>query len=98
MIRLIIPVHLRRLANIEKEVSLPVNQDATFASVLDALEEQYPMLKGTIRDQISKERRAYIRYFACGEDYSHQPPETRLPEAILNGEEALRIIGAMSGG
>jgi len=98
MIRVILPVHLRRLANIEKEVSISANEEATFGSVLDALEEQYPMLKGTIRDQISKERRAYIRYFACGEDYSHHPPETRLPQAVLNGEEALRIIGAMSGG
>ncbi len=98
MIRVILPVHLSRMAKVDKEISLAVSPDATFGSVLDAIENQYPMLKGTIRDQISKERRAYIRYFACGEDYSHHPPETRLPEDVLNGKEALRIIGAMSGG
>ncbi len=98
MIRVILPVHLRRMAHTEREVMLTVEGEATFEAVLDSLEAQYPMLRGTIRDHTSKERRAYIRYFACGEDYSHHPTDSPLPDDVKNGNEALRIIGAMSGG
>jgi hypothetical protein len=98
MIRVVLPVHLRRMTNTGREVTLDIEGEATFSAVLDTLETQYPMLRGTIRDYVSKERRAYIRYFACGEDYSHHSADTPLPEAVKNGTETLRIVGAMSGG
>ena len=98
MIRVVLPLHLRRLANVDREVQLTVNGQATFASVLDALELAYPMLQGTIRDHVSKERRPYVRYFACGMDYSHESTEMEIPALVLDGIEPLRIVGAMSGG
>jgi len=98
MIRVILPYHLCNLANVEREVALAVDGEPTFASVLDELELQYPMLQGTIRDYISRERRPYIRFFACGQDYSLEPIDTRLPDAVINGTQPLRIVGAMSGG
>mgnify|MGYP001285250200 FL=1 len=98
MIRVILPYHLRNMANVEREVVLSVAGEPTFASILDQLEQQYPMLKGTIRDHVSRERRPYIRFFACGQDYSLDPMDTRLPDAVINGSQPLRIVGAMSGG
>ena len=98
MIRVILPTHLWRLANTQREIELDTGGNPTIASVLDALEEQYPMLRGTVRDQISKERRAFIRFFVCGEDWSHEPVDTLLPEPVTSGKEPLRIVGAMAGG
>ena len=87
MIRVVLPTHLWRLANVSREVELQVDGPATVDSVLDALEAQYPVLRGTIRDHATKERRAFIRFFACGEDWSHQPADAPLPEAILSGDD-----------
>lgn len=98
MIRVVLPTHLWRLANVSREVELQVDDPATIDSVLDALEAQYPVLRGTIRDHATKKRRAFIRFFACGEDWSHQPADAPLPEAILSGEQLLRVVGAMAGG
>ncbi|HLF03471.1 MAG TPA: MoaD/ThiS family protein, partial [Anaerolineales bacterium] len=90
--------HLRKLANVNREVEIEVESPATLGSVLDALEAQYPMLGGTIRDHVTKERRAFIRFFACGQDLSHEPPDAPLPEAVTTGAEPLRVVGAMAGG
>ena len=98
MIRVVIPNHLQRLANAQREVELHVEGTVTISAILDALETRYPMLRGTIRDHSSKERRAFIRFFACGEDWSHETSETPLPEAIASGIEPLRIVGALAGG
>ena len=98
MIRVVIPSHLQRLASAQREVKLQVKGTVTIAAILDALETRYPMLRGTIRDHSSKERRAFIRFFACGEDWSHETSETPLPEAIASGIEPLRIVGALAGG
>lgn len=98
MIRLILPAHLRVLARIDGEVHLEVEGQPTIRRVLDALEVKYPMLRGTIRDQNNKERRPFIRFFACREDLSLTSPDDPLPEAVARGEEILRIVGAMSGG
>ena len=98
MIRVILPVHLRGLANVNREVEIPVNGAVTISAVLDALEEQYPVLRGTIRDQTTQERRPFIRFFACGLDLSHEPPDTPLPDLVIQGVEPLRVIGAMAGG
>jgi molybdopterin synthase sulfur carrier subunit len=98
VIRVTLPFHLRNLARVGKEVRLDVNPPITVQVVLDALESEYPMLRGTIRDHLTKERRAFLRYFACQQDISHEPPDTPLPEAVINGEEPLRIVGAMAGG
>src|SRR5258705_880048 len=98
MIRVVLPTHLRRLANVSRDVELQVEGSATIGAVLDALEAQYPMLGGTIRDYGTKKRRDFIRFFASGEDLSLQPPETPLPEAVVQGKEPLLIIGAMAGG
>lgn len=98
MIRVTLPTHLWRLANTGHEVEIDLTGTATLSAVLDQLEGQYPMLRGLIRDQASKERRAFIRFFACGEDWSHEPADKPLPERILSGEEPLRIVGAMAGG
>ncbi len=98
MIRVVLPAHLRRLAQIQGEVRLDVAGLVTQGSVLDALEAQYPMLRGTIRDQDSGQRRAFIRFFACEEDLSHEQPDTLLPEAVVRGAEPYLIIGAMAGG
>ncbi|MGP8235791.1 MAG: MoaD/ThiS family protein [Limisphaerales bacterium] len=98
MIRVVLPYHLRTLARVEGEVALDVEGPATLRSVLDALEAHFPVLRGTIRDQVTLKRRPFIRFFACKEDLSADPPETRLPDAITNGAEPFLIVGAMAGG
>jgi sulfur-carrier protein len=98
MIRVVLPVHLRTLARVDGEVELQVDGPATVGTVLDALEANYPVLRGTVRDQVTLRRRPFVRFFACEEDWSHEPPEARLPEAVANGAEPFLIIGAMAGG
>ena len=98
MIRVVLPYHLRTLVRVEGEVQLEVEGSATLRSVLDALEAQYPVLRGTIRDHATLRRRPFVRLYACKEDLSHEPPETKLPEQVLSGAEPLLIIGAMAGG
>ena len=98
MIRVLLPYHLRNLAGVGKEVSVPVDPPVTPRAILDALELGYPMLRGTIRDHASKERRPMLRYFACGEDVSHEPMDLPLPAAIASGDEPFRIVGAIAGG
>jgi hypothetical protein len=98
MIRVIIPPHLRALASVSGEVNLEVKGQVTQRSVLDALEARYPMLRGTIRDHTTQERRALIRFFACQQDLSNELPDTPLPSAVASGEEPLLIIGAVAGG
>jgi molybdopterin converting factor small subunit len=98
MIRVVLPAHLRALARIDGEVELDVTGQITQGSVLDALEERYPMLRGTIRNHDGGQRRAFIRFFACGQDLSHQPPDTPLPGAVAAGAEPYLIVGAMAGG
>ena len=98
MIRVIIPHHLRNLAGTGAEVTVEVAGEATQRTVLDALEARYPVLRGTIRDHATQERRAFLRFFAGVEDLSHEPPDAPLPEAVARGAEALRIIGAIAGG
>ena len=98
MIRVALPQHLRTLARVHGEVALDVAGRATQRSVLDALEARYPMLRGAIRDHVTHERRAYIRFFACTQDLSHEPADAPLPEAVLSGAEPFFIIGAIAGG
>src|SRR6202163_2178550 len=98
MIRVELPAHLRILAHVNGEVNLTVEGQVTQRSVLDALEELYPMLRGTIRDQVTQQRRPYVRFFACEEDLSHEAPDAPLPEAVISGKEPLIIIGAIAGG
>lgn len=98
MIRVILPTHLWRLANINREIEFQVDAPVTVNKILAAIEDTYPMLRGTIRDQSTKERRAFIRFFACGEDLSHDSPDEPLPEKVVKGEEPLRIVGALAGG
>jgi molybdopterin synthase sulfur carrier subunit len=98
MIRVVIPTHLRRLADTQREIAIEVPDPPTISSVLDALETQYPMLRGTIRDHVTHQRRPFIRFFACGEDWSHEPPDTPLPQPVVAGAEPLRIVGAIAGG
>ena len=98
MIRVELPNHLRTLAHAGREVTLEVASPVTLRSVLDALEARYPMLRGTIRDHVTLERRAFLRFFACEEDLSHESPDTALPEAVASGKEPLLIIGAIAGG
>jgi sulfur-carrier protein len=98
MIRVVLPFHLRTLARVDGEVQLEVEGPATLRSVLDALEARYPMLRGTIRDHATLRRRPFIRFFACEDDLSHEPPETKVPDAVVTGAEPLLIIGAMAGG
>jgi molybdopterin synthase sulfur carrier subunit len=98
MIRVVLPHHLRTLARVEREVQLEVEGQVTQRSVLDALEASYPMLRGTIRDHTTQQRRPFVRFFACGQDLSHDPPETPLPEAVATGAEPLLVVGAMAGG
>ncbi|CAG0947216.1 hypothetical protein ANRL1_03819 [Anaerolineae bacterium] len=98
MIRVALPHHLRTLAHVGKEVELQVDEPVTLGRVLDAVEAQYPVLRGTIRDHVTRQRRAFIRFFACGQDLSHQPPDTPLPDAIVTGAEPFRVVGAMAGG
>jgi sulfur-carrier protein len=98
VIRVILPQHLRTLAHAGSEVQLEVDGPVTQRSVLDALEARYPMLRGTIRDQVTQQRRAFLRFFACEEDLSHEPPDAPLPLAVASGAEPLLIIGAIAGG
>lgn len=98
MIRILIPHHLRTLANTGKEVEVEVAGAVTLRSVLDALETRYPMLRGTIRERTSQERRPLIRFFVCGQDWSHTSLDAPLPEAVATGQEPLMIVGAMAGG
>ncbi len=98
MIRLVLPAHLRKLARIDGEVQLAVEGPVTQRSVLDTLEARYPMLRGTIRDQATHRRRPFVRFFACQEDLSHEPPDAPLPDAVARGTEPFLIIGAMAGG
>ena len=98
MIRVVLPAHLRTLARVGEEVTLQVEGRATQRSVLDALEAGYPMLRWTIRDHVSRERRAFLRFFACGEDLSHEPPDAPLPAAVATGEEPYLVVGATAGG
>lgn len=98
MIRVTLPPHLRALARVDGEVTLDVAEPVTLGSVLEALEIDYPVLRGAIRDHRTKRRRAFVRFFACEEDLSHQPPDTPLPTAVASGAEPLLIIGAMAGG
>ena len=98
MIRVVLPGHLRALAHAGPEIQLHIEGPVTQRSVLDALEAQYPMLRGTIRDHVTQQRRPFLRFFACAEDYSLEPPDTPLPDAIASGAEPLLIIGAIAGG
>ena len=98
MIRVVLPAHLRTLARVNGEVELPAPDLVTVRSVLDALEASYPVLRGTIRDHVTLQRRAFLRFFACGEDLSHEPPDAPLPDAVAKGEEPLLVIGAIAGG
>jgi len=98
VIRVLRPQHLRTLAHAGSEIALEVEGPVTQRSVLDALEARYPMLRGTIRDQVTQERRPFLRFFACEEDLSHEPPDAPLPEAVASGKEPLLIIGAIAGG
>jgi len=98
MIRVVLPAHLRTLARVGSEVRLNVEGPITLFSVLGALEAQYPMLRGTIRDQITHQRRPFVRFFACQEDFSHESPDTLLPGDIASGAEPLLIVGAIAGG
>ena len=98
MIRVVLPAHLRTLARVDGEVTLDIEGQVTQRSVLDALEARYPMLRGTIRDHITQQRRAFIRFFACEQDLSHESPDAPLPNAIATGAEPFLIIGAMAGG
>ncbi len=98
MIRVVLPAHLRTLARVSGEVQLEVAGEVTQRAVLDALEARYPMLRGTIRDHVTQERRAFLRFFACEEDLSNDKPETPLPEAVAQGREPFLVVGAMAGG
>jgi hypothetical protein len=98
MIRVTLPAHLRKLARVDGEVMLEIAGQVTQRSILDALEARYPMLRGTIRDHITQQRRAFVRFFACGQDWSHEPPDTPLPEAVATGAEPFMIVGAIAGG
>jgi hypothetical protein len=98
MIRVILPHHLRTLTQVRDEVELEVQGQATQRSVLDALEARYPMLRGTIRDQVTQQRRPFLRFFACEQDLSHEPPDAPLPDAIASGAEPFIVIGAIAGG
>jgi hypothetical protein len=98
MIHVILPQHLRTLAHVGSEVELEVEAPVTLRTVLDALEARYPMLRGTIRDQVTQQRRPFLRFFACEEDLSHESPDAALPDPIASGKEPLLIIGAIAGG
>ncbi|HXM20570.1 MAG TPA: MoaD/ThiS family protein [Terriglobales bacterium] len=98
MIRIILPPHLRTLAHVGGEVELDVKGEVTQRSVLDTLEASYPMLRGTIRDHVTQQRRPFLRFFACEEDLSHEPPDAPLPDAVVSGAEPFVILGAIAGG
>jgi sulfur-carrier protein len=98
MIRVVLPQHLRTLARVNDELKLDIQGEVTQRSVLDAIEASYPMLRGTIRDHVTEKRRPFLRFFACEEDLSHDPPDSPLPEAVVKGAEPFLIVGAMAGG
>jgi hypothetical protein len=98
MIRVKIPTHLRTLAHVRGEVELEIEGPITQRAVLDALEAQYPMLRGTIRDHVTQQRRPFIRFFACEQDLSHEPPDAPLPDEVVRGKEPFLVVGAMAGG
>ena len=98
MIRVVLPAHLRTLAEVEGEVCLEVEGPATPGAVLDALEARHPVLRGTIRDHVTRARRPFVRFFACERDLSHEPPDAPLPEAVASGAEPFVVLGAMAGG
>jgi sulfur-carrier protein len=98
MIRVVLPAHLRKLARVDGEVTLSVPGPVTQRAVLDALEARYPMLCGTIRDHVTRQRRPFVRYFACQQDLSHEPPDAVLPDAVAAGAEPFLVVGAMAGG
>jgi molybdopterin synthase sulfur carrier subunit len=98
MIRVVLPAHLRTLARVDDEVTVDVAPPATLQSVLDALETRYPTLRGTIRYHVSQQRRPLLRFFVCGEDWSHEPPDQPLPDAVARGDEPLLVVGAIAGG
>jgi sulfur-carrier protein len=98
MVRVVLPAHLRTLARVDGEIQLDVKSPVTQRSVLDALEARYPMLRGTIRDHVTSTRRAFVRFFACELDLSHQSPDAPLPDAVATGDEPFLIVGAMAGG
>jgi sulfur-carrier protein len=98
MIRVVLPAHLRLLAGVNGEVQVEVEGRATIAGVLDAMEAQYPMLCGTIRDHVTRQRRPFVRFFACEQDLSHESPDTPLPDAVESGAEPLLLVGAIAGG
>jgi molybdopterin converting factor small subunit len=98
MIRVALPAHLRTLAHVDREVRLDVEGPATQRSILDALEARYPMLRGTIRDQVTQKRRAFVRFFACEQDLSNEAPDAPLPDAVAIGAEPFLVVGAMAGG
>jgi molybdopterin synthase sulfur carrier subunit len=98
MIRVVLPPHLRTLAHVESEATLEVAAPVTLRAVLDALEARYPMLRGTIRDHVTQQRRPFLRYFACDQDLSHDPLDTPLPDAIVAGKEPFIVLGAIAGG
>lgn len=98
MIRVALPAHLQTLAQVGAEVTLTLQGQATQRRVLDALEARYPMLRGTIRDHVTQQRRPFLRFFACGQDLSHHPPDAALPDAVASGVEPLVVIGAIAGG
>jgi molybdopterin synthase sulfur carrier subunit len=98
MIRVVLPTHLRRLAQVDREVRIEVTGPVTQGSVLDALEARYPMLRGTIRDHTTQQRRAFVRFFACQQDLSHESPDAPLPDAVARGAEPFLVVGAIAGG
>jgi hypothetical protein len=98
MIRVVLPYHLRTLAHVGKEVQLQIEGPATQRTILDALEAQYPVLRGTVRDHVTQQRRSLVRFYACGHDVSLEPPDAPLPAAIVTGAEPFMIVGAMAGG
>jgi molybdopterin synthase sulfur carrier subunit len=98
MIRIVLPHHLRTLARVDGEIALEVQGEVTQRAVLDALEARYPMLRGTIRDHVTQRRRAFVRFFACEQDLSHESPDSPLPEAVATGTQPFMVVGAMAGG
>jgi hypothetical protein len=98
MVRVVLPAHLRTLAHIDGEVALDIESEITQRSVLDALEGRYPVLRGTIRDHVTQQRRPFVRFFACEQDLSHEPPDAPLPEEVASGAEPFLVVGAIAGG
>jgi hypothetical protein len=98
VIQIVLPAHLRTLARVKGKVELELEGPVTQRSILDALEARYPMLRGTIRDHATQQRRSFIRFFACGEDWSHEPPDAPLPDAVAMGTEPFLVVGALAGG